>query len=650
MATKPLVTISVPAYKATDTIQRCVESLLAQTVEDIVVYVVNDGGPKNELKFLEKIGDPRLVVARSEQNVGRYAIDHNIAQVAESPWFAICDADDWVEPDWLESMLAVADGADVVMAPHWVWPLKGDKKQFVPLPTYTGLFQWYGHMGACLWRTDWVRQVHATNPYVRVGWDNVMTGMAHLLGNVQTVSKGTYNRVRTDNSLTTDPKTSAGSPLRVMTTSRLKRVWRDLRAHPERSPEIVERMSNSFLLTKFVMGHDKTKGSWALDRGALAELEWRLNELQPKVVLECGSGMSTVVLANYAVTHNAEVIVLEHDKRFWNQTRNLLRKHGLESAVDLRLAPLTGSPPMYDTELPKGIQFVLVDGPPNALGGRSAVFPAVQSFLKQPWEMWLDDSDRPEEQEAIQLWVDQGAKLKTTVPKATTVLGSAQFKPHRVDASNVVIGLLTGWRPALLAETLNSLPPGLLESAYVICVHDGGDEQTREVLSDYVKHIDELHVKTHPDRKMDPIGENMSLIAELADGKGEYFMMLEDDWRYQTLVTGWLKKAQELLADGVDQVRFRHVSDIALSRHMITKRPLSWESYGSYLLANAHLTVNPSLVKTDALRLMWPADGETAMQKNAIDNGLVTVAQLYPGVFTHIGDAESMRKLTQCKL
>lgn len=40
-----MVSIIVPVYKSKDTLKRCVESLLAQTVEDTEMILVDDGSP-----------------------------------------------------------------------------------------------------------------------------------------------------------------------------------------------------------------------------------------------------------------------------------------------------------------------------------------------------------------------------------------------------------------------------------------------------------------------------------------------------------------------------------------------------------------------------------------------------------------------------
>ena len=46
-----MVSIIVPVYKSKDTLKRCVESLLAQTVEDTEMILADDGSRKRTAGF-----------------------------------------------------------------------------------------------------------------------------------------------------------------------------------------------------------------------------------------------------------------------------------------------------------------------------------------------------------------------------------------------------------------------------------------------------------------------------------------------------------------------------------------------------------------------------------------------------------------------
>lgn len=212
-------------------------------------------------------------------------------------------------------------------------------------------------------------------------------------------------------------------------------------------------------------------------------------------------------------------------------------------------------------------------------------------------------------------------------------------------ADDVTLAILTGHRPYHLASTLESLPESLLDSAYLVVVHDGADEATSEVLAEYESVIDELHEREHPYAPMWTIGDNFGFIARQVQHVRPFVLVLEDDWECITLDTRWLDAARYALDDpSVAQVRLRHASDSVLGRNMVTRDPVRWGWHEHGAIAETHLTNNPALTRAVDLARVWPAEGEKEMQRNAWQAGLRRVVHLYPGAFRHLGDDTSMRK------
>lgn len=89
---------------------------------------------------------------------------------------------------------------------------------------------------------------------------------------------------------------------------------------------------------------------------------------ESRTILECGSGLSTLVLA--AANPEAEITTLEHDINWATYTRDQAEKHGLK--VNVVYSPIVdyGDFKWYAHE-PKGVyDFVAVDGPPRSIGRR----------------------------------------------------------------------------------------------------------------------------------------------------------------------------------------------------------------------------------------------------------------------------------------
>lgn len=164
---------------------------------------------------------------------------------------------------------------------------------------------------------------------------------------------------------------------------------------------------------------------WAASPDALAVLLREFRKGSPRIALECGSGMSTLVMALAAKQFNPEsrVIALEHEERFAKETEALLREHGVSDFAEVRLAPLQplegleGSPLWYDLEAVEdldGIDLLFVDGPPAATGplARQPALPALWDRLGPEAVILMDDLIRTDEQQVRDIWKEAHPELQ----------------------------------------------------------------------------------------------------------------------------------------------------------------------------------------------------------------------------------------------
>ena len=113
-------------------------------------------------------------------------------------------------------------------------------------------------------------------------------------------------------------------------------------------------------------------------------------------ILDCGSGLSTLILGILAERSGTEVWTLEHDPVWAAQVQRALSRNAI-SGVHLCVAPLRDygdftwySPPLK--EMPSGFRLVLCDGPPgDTPGGRSGMLPVMRKFLAPGCVILLDD-------------------------------------------------------------------------------------------------------------------------------------------------------------------------------------------------------------------------------------------------------------------
>lgn len=114
---EPTVSVVIAHYNAASTVRETLRSILEQTVTDIEVLVIDDGSRVAPLPE-DLPEDPRLIVRRLPSN-GGYAHVTNLAlDAVHGEWVVFVDADDVIEPTYLEVMLDAgrAADADLVLA------------------------------------------------------------------------------------------------------------------------------------------------------------------------------------------------------------------------------------------------------------------------------------------------------------------------------------------------------------------------------------------------------------------------------------------------------------------------------------------------------------------------------------------------------
>ena len=163
------ISVIMPAYNAEKYIGSMMDSLLAQTMPDFELIVVDDGSRDGTLQLCQAAaGRDRRVVVVSQENSGPSAARNRGLEQARGTYVAFADADDLCEPRWLEKMLDALERHHCEMAMcGWVELRPGgeaacenfprgarqiDPLQFVPM--LRGL-------GASVWNKLFVRQILA---------------------------------------------------------------------------------------------------------------------------------------------------------------------------------------------------------------------------------------------------------------------------------------------------------------------------------------------------------------------------------------------------------------------------------------------------------------------------------------------------------
>lgn len=101
----PLISIIVPIYNVEKYLERCVETLRAQTYENIEIILVDDGSPDNCPAICDAYAkkDERIRVIH-QKNAGLSGARNAGIDVAKGEYFAFVDSDDYIAPDFISSL------------------------------------------------------------------------------------------------------------------------------------------------------------------------------------------------------------------------------------------------------------------------------------------------------------------------------------------------------------------------------------------------------------------------------------------------------------------------------------------------------------------------------------------------------------------
>ena len=161
-----------------------------------------------------------------------------------------------------------------------------------------------------------------------------------------------------------------------------------------------------------------TRG-WAASPDLLLVLVDQVITHRPSLIVECGSGASTLWLAlalrRFGI--DGRIIALDHDPVFGRKTRDFLARHDVLDLAEVRDAPLESFSLDGETyswyartawEDLAGIDLLFVDGPPAATGhqARYPALPLLNKSLSPIATIVLDDLIVPDMREVLPRWLD----------------------------------------------------------------------------------------------------------------------------------------------------------------------------------------------------------------------------------------------------
>jgi succinoglycan biosynthesis protein ExoO len=115
---RPVVSVIMPVYNGAQWLAAAVESVLAQTLSDLELLIVDDASTDDTVRIAEQFAnrDPRVQLLRQARNRGQAAARNLAIERSRGVWIAPVDADDEIRPDRLRRLAEAGESqqADLI--------------------------------------------------------------------------------------------------------------------------------------------------------------------------------------------------------------------------------------------------------------------------------------------------------------------------------------------------------------------------------------------------------------------------------------------------------------------------------------------------------------------------------------------------------
>ncbi|MCQ2311748.1 MAG: glycosyltransferase [Paludibacteraceae bacterium] len=192
------ISVILPVCGVAAYIEKCIQSLLNQTLSDMEFIFVDDHSPDNSIEIAKQVikshtREKQFVFLRPEHNLGPGMARNFAIPQATGEYIAFCDADDWVESTMYEQLYTQAqtyqaqissaaaildypDGSHQQMTNPYIGCGEISTKQRKYL-----LSHFVSNFTTMLFRREWLNQYSIRFPDARSGEDSSFMGQCYLL-------------------------------------------------------------------------------------------------------------------------------------------------------------------------------------------------------------------------------------------------------------------------------------------------------------------------------------------------------------------------------------------------------------------------------------------------------------------------------------
>ena len=163
---------------------------------------------------------------------------------------------------------------------------------------------------------------------------------------------------------------------------------------------------------------------WAISPDIAKRIAEIILQNKPQLVVSLGSGVSDLVVA-YSLKENGngKLFSIEHDEKYAIKTKRTILDHNLSKYVNVNTSELktfTIDGKEWNwygynlTKLPGKIDMLIIDGPPGNTQkwARYPAIPLLYDYMAKGCIVILDDTNRKDEKEIIEMWKTEYKDLK----------------------------------------------------------------------------------------------------------------------------------------------------------------------------------------------------------------------------------------------
>lgn len=112
----PEVSIIIPVYNSEKYVEKCIRSVMQQTLSDIEIIVINDGSTDGSGKILRQLAaEDKRIILLDQRNRGVAVARNRGVDTATGKYVTFVDGDDYLKSDYIEKMHQLAEKENLEM-------------------------------------------------------------------------------------------------------------------------------------------------------------------------------------------------------------------------------------------------------------------------------------------------------------------------------------------------------------------------------------------------------------------------------------------------------------------------------------------------------------------------------------------------------